>query len=108
MNTRLCNLNNNYLFKNKQTKIHSNASKKKAGQNLTKTADTSYLMEKEKTKVHSVLVTIKKVSKCCAYRIRLGKFLTSLLWEGEVEMPTLSSLAVLSWQCPGPSPELLH
>lgn len=60
MNTRLCNLNNNYLFKKKQTKIHSNASKKKAGQNLTKPAETSHLMEKEKMKLHPVLMTINK------------------------------------------------
>lgn len=62
---------------------------------MTKTADTSHLMEKEKTKLHPVLVTIKKKLNVCAYRLRLGKFLTSLLWEGEVEMPTLSSFAGL-------------
>lgn len=76
---------------------------------MTKTADTSHLMEKEKTKLHPVLVTIKKKNKCLCIQIKIGEIsnIFALGRRGGDAHIVFICWAV-SWQCPGPSPELIH
>lgn len=98
MNTRLCKLDYIVFLKKSQ---HSTSPKKAAGQWLTKKRNVTFSNKRKPSSSDNQKVNLN----VHVNTLRLGKFPTALLWEGEVEMPTLSSLPGL-WA--GNTREIAH